>query len=237
MIVNFHKPALNFEPFARPLVHIDDNRMAQAKSNTMVSSALTKQFPLLERETNYTMTEHDQDSKLICRIKAGDDNAVRELYTHYGQRLHAYALRLTNDPDTAEDVTQTTHVTAWRTAHTFRGEGRLIAWLLGIVHHTAMKSLRNMHQPLDTMEETISGDQPSPEDQAQVGETKRWVHQGLQHLSPEHRAVLELVFYQGLSLDEVAKVCNCPLGTVKSRLSYARQHLRGILSRNEEDWR
>jgi RNA polymerase sigma-70 factor (ECF subfamily) len=189
------------------------------------------------QETQRNMTEQDLDLDLLRRMKAGDDDAVRELYARHGQRLYAYALRLTNDSDVAEDVVQTTLVTAWQTAHTFRGEGRLIAWLLGIVHHTAMKSLRHTHQPLDEMEETVSGNQPTPEDQAEVGETKRWIRQGLQSLSPEHRAVLELVFYQGLSLDEVAKVCGCPLGTVKSRLSYARQHLRGVLSRTEEDWR
>lgn len=184
-----------------------------------------------------TMTQLVNDLDLIRRMQAGDDDAVRDLYARYGQRLYAYALRLTNDPAAAEDVVQTTLVTAWQTVHKFRGEGRLIAWLLGIVHHTAMKSLRHMHQPLDAMEDTVSGNQPTPEDQAEVDETKRWVRQGLNSLSVEHRAVLELVFYQGLSLDEVAKVCNCPLGTVKSRLSYARQHLRGILSRTKEDWR
>ena len=184
-----------------------------------------------------TMTQLVDDLDLIRRMQAGDDDAVRDLYARYGQRLYAYALRLTNDPATAEDVVQTTLVTAWQTVRKFRGEGRLIAWLLGIVHHTAMKSLRHMHQPLDAMKDTVSGNQPTPEDQAEVDETKRWVRQGLNSLSVEHRAVLELVFYQGLSLDEVAKVCNCPLGTVKSRLSYARQHLRGILSRTEEDWR
>lgn len=189
------------------------------------------------QETQTAMTQPVDDLDLIRRMQAGDDDAVRDLYARYGQRLYAYALRLTNDPATAEDVVQVTLVTAWQTARTFRGEGRLIAWLLGIVHHTAMKSLRHMHQPLDAMEDAVSGNQPTPEDQAEVGETKRWVRQGLKSLSVEHRAVLELVFYQGLSLDEVAKVCNCPLGTVKSRLSYARQHLRGILSRTEEDWR
>lgn len=189
------------------------------------------------QETQTAMTQPVDDLDLIRRMQAGDDDAVRDLYARYGQRLYAYALRLTNDPATAEDVVQTTLVTAWQTVRKFRGEGRLIAWLLGIVHHTAMKSLRHIHQPLDAMEDTVSGNQPTPEDQAEVDETKRWVRQGLNSLSVEHRAVLELVFYQGLSLDEVAKVCNCPLGTVKSRLSYARQHLRGILSRTEEDWR
>lgn len=186
-------------------------------------------------QTQATMTQPAEDLELIRRMQAGDDNAVRDLYAQYGQRLYAYALRLTNDPATAEDVTQNTLVTAWRTARNFRGEGRLLAWLLGIVHHTAMKSLRGSTNYLnDVAEETISEDQPSPEEQAQVKEERRWVRQGIQSLSPEHRAVLDLIFYQGLSLNEAAQVLNIPVGTVKSRLSYARDHLRGVLARTEE---
>jgi RNA polymerase sigma-70 factor, ECF subfamily len=186
-------------------------------------------------QTQPTMTQPAEDLNLIRRMQAGDDDAVRDLYAQYGQRLYAYALRLTNDPATAEDVTQNTLVTAWRTARSFRGEGRLIAWMLGIVHHTAMKSLRgNTNYLNDMAEETIRADQPSPEEQAQVKDERRWVRQGIQNLSPEHRAVLELVFYQELSLNETAQVLNVPVGTVKSRLSYARTHLRGVLARTEE---
>ena len=186
-------------------------------------------------QTQATMTQPAEDLDLIHRMQAGDDNAVRDLYALYGQRLYAYALRLTNDPATAEDVTQNTLVTAWRTARTFRGEGRLIAWLLGIVHHTAMKVLRGDTRYLDDVaEEIVSEDQPSPEEQAQVKDERRWVRQGIQSLSPEHRAVLDLVFYQSLSLNEAAQVLNIPVGTVKSRLSYARDHLRGVLARTEE---
>lgn len=205
----------------------------------MISSAIAKQIlqtPETSQGANY-MTGQEQDLDLIQRMVAGDENAVRELYAAYGQRLYAYALRLTDDPAAAEDVTQDTLVTAWRTAHMFRGEGQLIAWLLGIVHHRAMKTLRHASQPLEEIEETLPEANASPEEQAQTGETNRWVKRGLQSLSLEHRAALELVFYQGLSLQEVAEVCGCPLGTVKSRLSYARQHLRGLLSRNEENWR
>ncbi|MBK9924846.1 MAG: RNA polymerase sigma factor [Anaerolineales bacterium] len=192
-------------------------------------------LPWKSQETQATMTQSVDDLDLIRRMQAGDDDAVRDLYAQYGQRLHAYALRLTNDPATAEDVTQNTLVTAWRTARTFRGEGRLIAWLLGIVHHTAMKAIRNNANYLDdVVEEIVSEDQPSPEEQAQVKEEKRWVRQGIQSLSPEHRAVLELVFYQELSLNETAQVLKVPIGTVKSRLSYARTHLRGVLTRTEE---
>jgi len=120
-------------------------------------------------QTQATMTQPAEDLNLIRRMQAGDDDAVRDLYAQYGQRLYAYALRLTDDPATAEDVTQNTLVTARRTARNFRGEGRLIAWLLGIVHHTAMKPLRGSTNYLDDMaEETISADQPSPEEQAHI---------------------------------------------------------------------
>ena len=206
----------------------------------MIPSLVVKQalhFSRITQSVDVSMTSRENDLNLIRRIVMGDENAVCELYAAYGQRLYAYALRITNDTATAEDVTQETLVIAWRTASQFRAEGRLIAWLLGIVHHSAMKALRHTSQPLDEIEETVPASSPSPEEQAQTGEIKRWIRKGLQSLSTEHRAVLELVFYQGLSLQEVAEVCGCPLGTVKSRLSYARGHLRGVLSRNEENWR
>src|SRR5512142_966475 len=130
----------------------------------MVSSAIAKQIPHFPCETQsikHSMAAQKQDLDLIRRMASGDENAMRELYATYGQRLYAYALRLTNDHAIAEDVTQETLVIAWRTASSFRGEGRLIAWLLGIVHHSALKSLRHVSQPLD--EATLASN-ASPED-------------------------------------------------------------------------
>jgi RNA polymerase sigma-70 factor (ECF subfamily) len=186
------------------------------------------------------MTDLERDIELVHRIAANEDAALRELYAAYGQRMYAYALRLTGNLAQAEDVVQDTLVAVWRLAGRFRGEGRVVAWLLGIVHHTAMKAIRHTSQPIsEAMEETLATREPLPEDWMQANEQAQWVQQGLQNLSLDHRAVLELVFYQGLSLNEVAQVCACPVGTVKSRLCYARQYLRGVLSRdsNAEDWR
>lgn len=185
-----------------------------------------------------TMAYPEPASELLQRIAAHDDAALCELYEAYGQRLYAYALRLGGDPASAEDVVQETLVTVWRTAGKYRGEGRVLAWLLGIVHNLALKTLRRRSIPITTeMETTLPMPDASPEMQTQSSEQAHWIQKGLQCLSPEHRAVLELVFYQGFSLKETAQICNCPLGTVKSRLSYARQHLRGVLSRqNLEEW-
>lgn len=175
------------------------------------------------------------DLELISRIAAKDEHALQELYLVYGQRLYTYALCLTSDHAQAEDVVQDTLETVWRSATSYRGDGRLIAWLLRIIHHIAIKSLRHRSIPIsEEMEDNIFADEPQPEEQAQANEQSRLIRQGLRQLSPEHRMVLELVFYQGLSLNEIAEVCHCPIGTVKSRLSYARQQLRGVISRMEE---
>ena len=74
-----------------------------------------------------------------------------------------------------------------------------------------------------------------PEEQVQQAEQAAWLQRGLQGLSRDHRLTLELVFYQGLSLSEAAAVCGCPVGTIKSRLSYARQHLRQVLDSAEQE--
>ncbi len=176
-----------------------------------------------------------QDGALVRRIAGRDESALRELYAAYGQRLYAYALRLTDDPDLAEDVVQDALVAVWNLAGSYRGEGRPLAWLMGIVHNTALKALRHRPTPLSAgMEDALPAAGPLPEEQAQCSQQSAWLRRGLRQLSPEHRAVLELVFYQGLSLQETAEVCGCPLGTVKSRLSHARRQLRGLLNRTEE---
>ncbi len=197
-------------------------------------------YAILQKETRpITMALPEHDVEQIRRVAAGEEAALRELFAAYGQRLYAYAVRLTGEPAAAEDVVQETLIVVWRSAGRYRGEGRLIAWLLGIVHHLALKTIRRRSILLsDEVEENLPAPIGSFEAQAQARQQARWVRDGLQSLSPEHRAVLELVFYQGLSLEEVSQVCRCPLGTVKSRLSYARQHLRGVLSRqNTEEWR
>jgi len=200
----------------------------------MLAESLAKRYLQIHPNHPTMAAEHLHDLDLVQRLAAQDEAALRELYACFGQRLYAYALRLTGDPAISEDVVQETLLAAWHSAEKFRGEGRLLAWLLGIVHHIAIKSLRHRSTSIsDEMEASLPDKAPMPEECVQAGEQAAWLRQGLEKLSPEHRAVLELVFYQGLSLQETAQVCACPVGTVKSRLSYARQQLRGVLSRSE----
>ena len=197
----------------------------------MVTGSISVRFEETKCTANISMSNLPDDVSLIKRIAAQDDAAMRELHALYGQRMMAYALNLTQNGAMAEDVVQDSLIAVWRSAGRFRREGRVIAWLLGIVHHTAMKALRHPHQPLsEGMAEMLVAADPSPEEQVEVDERAAWVRRGLQSLSPNHRAALELVFYQGMSLADAADVCGCPLGTIKSRLSYARRYLRDVLS-------
>ncbi len=193
----------------------------------------------MELALKRTMPAVDSDRELVRQVAAGDENALRKLYDAYGQRMYAYALRITGDPAAAEEAVQESLVAAWQGAGRFRGEGasggRAIAWLLGIVHHKALNQVRwSRGRRTGSLEDEaleVPARDALPEAQAAAGDRRRLVRAGLEELSLEHRLALELVFYQGLTLNEVAEVCGCPVGTVKSRLNYAKASLRGALSR------
>jgi RNA polymerase sigma-70 factor (ECF subfamily) len=181
------------------------------------------------------MTDLQADVDLMDRISRRDESAFHELYHLYGQVMYAYALRISCDSARAEDVVQDSLVAVWKSAGNYRGAGRLKAWLLGIIHHTAIKSLRHASNPItDEIEETMEDSLLEPEEVVQHKEIASRLRTGIEQLSPEHRAVLDLVFYQGLTLNETADVIGCPVGTVKSRLSYARNRMKGLLAGMED---
>jgi RNA polymerase sigma-70 factor (ECF subfamily) len=103
--------------------------------------------------------------------------------------------------------------------------------LLGIVHHKSLNAPPPARWPVKKILEAAPADEPSPDERVFSLEQRRLVRAGLDRLSLEHRMVLELVFYQGLTLNEASQVLGCPLGTVKSRLNHAKASLRGALVR------
>ncbi|MHB1415530.1 MAG: RNA polymerase sigma factor [Chloroflexota bacterium] len=173
----------------------------------------------------------NSDESLIRRMASGDEEALRSLYAAYGRRMFTYALRLTGNQAIAEEVLQDSLLAAWKGASGFRGEARLLTWLLGIVHRQALNATRRKRLPTAELIEAADapdGD-PGPERSAEAGERRRVMARAIGSLSTAHRTALELVFYQGLSLAEVAEVCACPVGTVKSRLNNPKAHLRKAL--------
>ncbi|MBG0785214.1 MAG: sigma-70 family RNA polymerase sigma factor [Anaerolineaceae bacterium] len=181
-----------------------------------------------------TLSQYD-DLALIKRIARHEEEALNILFARHGDKLYGYAVRILENPALAEDSLQESLLAIWQGAKRFRGEGSVLAWMFGIVHHKAMRVFRR--KPTLELDEEMMDPvrfEAQVDERLSSIELKRQLREGIKTLSMEHRTVLELVFYQGMSLREVAKICDIPEGTVKSRLKYAKDKLRGVISRQRK---
>jgi RNA polymerase sigma-70 factor (ECF subfamily) len=170
------------------------------------------------------------DTELVARVAQGDEQAFLTIYDRYAARVHGLTLRILGDTMLAEEATQDTFLKLWSRARLFLNErGSLILWLLTIAKRTALDRLR-----LEARRPMLS-DSNDPDDVWQVlpdvdtvSEEARWrsLYFAVQSLQPEYRQVIELAFYQGLSQSEIADILGWPLGTVKTRVRAAMEHLR-----------
>ena len=166
----------------------------------------------------------------MARVARGDEHAFLMLYDRHAARVHALTLRILNDPMLAEEATQDAFLKLWSRARLYLNErGSLLLWLLTIARRTALDRVR-----LEGRRPVLS-DSNDPDDLWQVipdldsmPEEARWrsLHFAVQSLDPDHRQVIELSYYQGLSQSEIAEVLGWPLGTVKTRMRSAMDHLR-----------
>jgi len=172
------------------------------------------------------------DLEYVRGMAAGDESALRGLYAAYGRRLYAYALRLAGDAAVAEEALQDSLLAAWNGAGRFRGDAGVLTWLLGIVHHQALNAVRRKRLPAADLEAAaeVKDEASLPAERAEAADRRRALAACLRQLPREQQAALTLVFFEGLTLAEVAQVCGCPVGTVKSRLSAAKTHLRRALA-------
>src|SRR5262245_47594854 len=139
----------------------------------------------------------DDDPELIRRVAAKDRVAFETLYRRYAQRLHRYLSRLIPSPEATEEALDDVMLVVWQNASRFNYSSRLSTWIFGIAHHKALKARARLSgRPMETpVSEEQSGDEDSPEDVTMRGELDRLLARGLEALSAEQRAVVELAFY------------------------------------------
>lgn len=181
--------------------------------------------------------EDDEETRLrgwLAVIAQSDEDALAALYQALRPRLRRYLWRqLDGDMAAIEDTLQEVFLAVWRSAQSYRGEARVATWVFQIAHHLAAhvyharvrQQRREIPPPSDRDDE-----QPEPPGWRRAAHDDEVMERlalgsALDSLSQKHREVLELVFDQGFSLEEVSRILQTPLGTVKSRLSYARQAL------------
>ncbi len=182
------------------------------------------------------MPDHDDD-ELVRRTLAGDLAAFEALVTRHGPVVHRVAARIVG-PEEAEDVSQDALLRAFHRLGRYRGEGTFRSWLLQIAHNTAITALRRRTEPVDdatVLEERPAGER-LPADRLEQRERLDRLSVKLRLLRPEHRSVLVLRDVEGLSYEEVARVTDMPLGSVKGRLHRARAELVELLRANTYDW-
>jgi len=179
---------------------------------------------------------------LIQAAVQGDLTAFNRLVLAYQEIAFNVAYRMLDDPDAAEDATQTAFISAYRNLKSYRG-GSFHAWVLRMVTNTCYDELRRRKrrpvvslEPVDdeTSEEIesprwLADEGPGPEDQLETAELERAIQRCINGLPEDFRSVILLVDVQGLDYQEAAEITRTPLGTVKSRLARARLKMRDCL--------
>jgi len=163
---------------------------------------------------------------LALRCQRGQREAFQDLVPLWEKRLFCFIRRLVGSEPDAWDGLQETWIKALKGIRSLQDPRRLAVWLYQIVRHSPWSRLRQTYRQQRRIDDDLTDVEAPPADCDDDAEV---VHEGLGRLSPIYREVLTLFFPQDLSLEQIAQVSGVPLGTVKSRLHYARLALRQAL--------
>ena len=178
----------------------------------------------------------NSDETLLARHVDGDPDAFGELVRRHRDRLWAVALRTLGDREEAADAVQDALVSAYRAAHTFRGQSAVTTWLHRITVNAcldrARKAASRKTSPVDDTErlEQLLEPHESASAPAERNDLHRQLIEALGTLPPDQRAALVLVDMQGYPVAEAARVLDVPIGTVKSRCARGRARLLPLLT-------
>jgi len=182
------------------------------------------------------MALHDEDSRLISRIRQGDLLALGVLYERHKKQMYRVALAITRDPNAAEDILQEGFLRLYGSVDRFDETRPLAPWLYRVTVNLSYNWVTRRGRwlvPMEgAMERLRAGPKSSPETVVEQNELQRIVREALNALGFEHRVVLVLFYLGEFSLKEIAHILNLPEGTVKSRLHYGRKRLRSRLERD-----
>jgi RNA polymerase sigma-70 factor (ECF subfamily) len=171
------------------------------------------------------------DEVLIGRIAKGDRLAMQVLFARHHVRVYRFVLRLVGNPTTAEDLISEVFLDVWRQADRFEGRSAVSTWMLAIARFKALSALRKKpDEELDEeTAETIEDTSDTPEVALEKKDKSTVLRQCLEKLSPEHKEIIDLVYYHEKSVEEVAEIVGIPENTVKTRMFYARKKLAELL--------
>ena len=180
---------------------------------------------------NYELDER----KLVEGLRRDDRSCLAAVYDAYSPLAYGLALRLLNSSSDAEDVVQESFLALWRQSGRLEPERGLRSYLLSIVHNRAIDRIRSrVRKPESGLDEDlpIPAATDDPADVAVLQSEREEVRAAMVALSDDQRQTVELVYFQGLTINETADRMRVPVGTVKSRLRLALGHLRQKLDKS-----
>ena len=172
------------------------------------------------------------DPELVTRAQHGDEEAFASLAVACGDRLHAIAHRILRDVDLAEDATQQALFAIWQNLPMLRDPARFEAWSYRLLVHACYDEGRRKRIWKPNLRVLHEDEQPAPDTLREVHDRDQ-LERGFRRLSIDHRAVVVLHTYLGMTLDEVADALGVPAGTARSRLHYAVRAMRAALEADE----
>jgi len=177
------------------------------------------------------------DRTLLEGIARGERAAFQRLYTRQSVRIFRFLMRLVQNKATAEELLNEVFLEIWQHAARYEGRSSPSTWMMAIAHNKAVSSLRRRREVTgidESMPETADLDD-DPEETAQKQDKGRIMRSCIAALSPDHREILDLVYYQELSVGEAAEALGIPENTVKTRMFYARKKLSELLKERGVD--
>ena len=168
------------------------------------------------------------EAELITRAQNGERNAFSELVRIHTRGVFNVVYRMCGDALVAEDAAQETFIRAWQNIASYRPQTSMRNWLYRIAFNAGMDMLRKEKRilPTDIEDLPLADERPGPESQASQRERAALVQKAVLSLPDASRAVLVLKEYEGMSYHEIADALDIPIGTVMSRLNYARKLLK-----------
>jgi len=189
-------------------------------------------------ETDYSSAD---DPTLVRNAQAGDLGAFEELVARHRDKIYGRALSMMRNEQEAIDLSQEAWVKGWQRLNQFQGESSFPTWLTRIVINLCLDQLRKQKrrqaESIEALDEDAGGVERqmpvvmvNPTERLERGELRQRIDRALAQLSHEHRTVLVLHEFEEMEYKTIAKTMDCSIGTVMSRLFYARRKLAALLA-------